>query len=1312
MAGYNELSPDYRSQSFHELYQEIEDASSESTGEELRDIIRGHDIDPDDYILQINKYTDALEKGEDIRTFSEAGTSGATTGRMLGRWAGEALGGVDSLIGGGLGLVSDDAEEYWDNLGNQEFFDPLNNLVGDEVIRDINAAIDPYHDDNTIQGAVEDGIGTLASYLTGAGLVKATRRLVDGGVRKATKNINPKLTKPGADVPMQRVSPGLSSLGRKMKKGAVQGFDFSVAAAFIDDPEENAVNILTDSFPETLDFLKEYKVNPEDPEMRQRFDAFLNNLLVFEGATTILAPFLTVGGKVAIDQFAKAANKIGRMAPEPVKLAVKDISKFGARNFTSRQGIFEEGFNVLSRRDKRKAKVIREIQQTNELLLSTIKAESRGQDRAQIELLLNKFLGGNKKEKEDAIASLQSMGMNDTVSVIQKMRGNIDELSKGIKKYMKPKTGNNPEDTLQGIFEANDGIYLNRAYRTFDDPSWKGLKTLRKEMGKKKSDDIINRVKDHLRNNAKFQKINPNMNETGLQNYVDNLALGFKGEPKAFAKFMNDIYGSGSTNVLKKRGEVPPEIQELWGVYKDPFKNYARTIEKMTSVQVELDFMEEMARALKNRGYTQAVKNAAKKVSGKENLNEPTTKLIRDNERRLLDIEENLGDAGKKRIESFLGKDGATNFSNPLEDLFANTNYKKAVEEGLNFNLRADGALGTMLRTWMKIKAGTQVSQTVLSPTVHGRNIVGNGIMMMANGFMLPVAGKGTKKFYQDISNKIFNMNDDQINKYSNRLLELGITESSVKANIIKQTAGEAFKKGPASIFDKTYKRVGKKIAKIPFDMYQAEDDYFKILHFEKSLGIMKRAYPKLAKRVKDNSLPKSERDAALRELEEMAATRTKDRMPNYGYVPRALKALRAAPLGDFAAFPWETMRTSKNLLVGSIRDIRSGNPELVKAGYKTLGGMTTVGLMGDMLSDYSSQVMGVSPTQRDSINNLGATWEYNIPKIFLSGVEKDKNNRLGIEYLNLGPVDPYEYFKPIARTAINVLQNGDDLTDDDINRAVMSNIDRTFGPYLGTSMITDSLMDVMTGKGTREGDDDWDVIKTVGEGLLEPLTPGFVKFMQRRSQHEKSTEAANKRGYGQAESKYRYTMSDGQSDWLALSGFSPQRFDISANLRRDMMDGNRLNQEASAKFRGIENALSTTADSGFGFRQEQTSENLMGQFIDAQEKRVSAQRTMRNNLENYRSLGLPNTDGYFTDANVTEAMTNEDVRGRGEKVSKELMTLMDRVEVNKFSPYRLPPALSVRSRELLGIPLPIHEMDNLYGSLYDSVLYPEPLED
>ena len=55
--------------------------------------------------------------------------------------------------------------------------------------------------------------------------------------------------------------------------------------------------------------------------------------------------------------------------------------------------------------------------------------------------------------------------------------------------------------------------------------------------------------------------------------------------------------------------------------------------------------------------------------------------------------------------------------------------------------------------------------------------------------------------------------------------------------------------------------------------------------------------------------------DIPERELEELAAARTRDLMPNYALVPKAVKFLRRSPLSDFAAWPAEITRVSKNLL-------------------------------------------------------------------------------------------------------------------------------------------------------------------------------------------------------------------------------------------------------------------------------------------------------------------------------------------------------------------------------------------------------------
>ena len=43
---------------------------------------------------------------------------------------------------------------------------------------------------------------------------------------------------------------------------------------------------------------------------------------------------------------------------------------------------------------------------------------------------------------------------------------------------------------MQAKIDKNLGTYINRSYRAFDDPSWKGLETLKKSLGKEKADKV------------------------------------------------------------------------------------------------------------------------------------------------------------------------------------------------------------------------------------------------------------------------------------------------------------------------------------------------------------------------------------------------------------------------------------------------------------------------------------------------------------------------------------------------------------------------------------------------------------------------------------------------------------------------------------------------------------------------------------------------------------------------------------------------------------------------------------------------------
>ena len=97
--------------------------------------------------------------------------------------------------------------------------------------------------------------------------------------------------------------------------------------------------------------------------------------------------------------------------------------------------------------------------------------------------------------------------------------------------------------------------------------------------------------------------------------------------------------------------------------------------------------------------------------------------------------------------------------------------------------------------------------------------------------------------------------------------------------------------------------------------------------------------------------------------------------------------------------------------------------------GYRRLAGMTVAGTAGEQAMMYSANRLGITPDQRQAIETLGPSYAMGSPKIFLSNVQKDKNNHYGVNYINLGPIDPFSYFKApvklLAKELADITEKG-----------------------------------------------------------------------------------------------------------------------------------------------------------------------------------------------------------------------------------------------------------------------------------------------
>jgi hypothetical protein len=479
--------------------------------------------------------------------------------------------------------------------------------------------------------------------------------------------------------------------------------------------------------------------------------------------------------------------------------------------------------------------------------------------------------------------------------------------------------------------------------------------------------------------------------------------------------------------------------------------------------------------------------------------------------------------------------------------------------------------------------------------------------------------------------------------------------------------------------------------------LYQAEDDYFKIIHFEKTKDYLKKAFP----------------DIAADELDRLAAQRTRDLMPNYNLVPRGFKKLRGAPVGDFLAFPAEMIRVTKNLVKYTLQDLASNNPRLAAEAMKRVGGITVAGIGGDMAADYTQSLFGISDEQKNAVNDLGPSYSANSAKVFLSPFKKINGNVV-VDYVDLGPLDPFEYLKIGGRTlhrAVDKLySDGQEFTRDDAAKLALQLSDQMLGPFLGTSMITEGLLKA-TGYGqdfetpTEMGD----TFTKIAGGAAEIFEPGFIKFLRNRYDFQRAkAKALGEEGItfnsfmadptGSEVYKYGYSAPTGGliSGAAGLTGYDgleeffglkKSRLDLTQGMARNLLP---ITRDIGNTGKYINDRLASY--------ELQSPDQVYDAYIEGQQQKLSKFRKLQASLDAYKAI-------------LQEDFRPELDRGLSQQFSRDLSSevikLINAAEANMFIPDAVSKTMS-NVRFITGAPLPIEEINKVYQGLYGTAIREE----
>ena len=1230
--------------------------------------------------LGINDVKDFLaEKNISFDEFKNANKEFVKAGKKV-RPEGFRIG---RIVAGAVGEAGRDIKDFASTVApktTEAIGSAVSEAIPDKAEKNITAFFDPYMGEG-LGAEVDRALADIGSYLVPGGVV--AKGITKGSkLIKIGKGIGPKAAK-------------LRKMGR-LGKYAVAG-SVGATIAESDIQNENLINVITDAanelgFNKMGGVLEKLATNPDDTKSKQYFDAFINNALLagIIPAGSVLTKPLT--RQKAIEKIAKRKKKIEKKTLQVDSTPTNLFGKIGrglARGFRADRGTDAFTLEKILMRERAGKKSLEEIEGLTQDLQRAV--GKSGVNKSVVEENIQKVL---ELRDADALRFLKT-NAPEVAEIVNKMTKNLKLMRRKIAKKV-------TNEQLDAIYNpVKKKVYLNRSYRIYDDPNF--------------SKDIKD-VPPHVRKGVEDFLRKQGIPEDEIEGAIKELlARGRKGETDfKFADVFGGKtnWGSGTSKTYKKRTELAeksPEVRALWGEVKDPYKNYAKTYEKLSQIESESNFVNDMAKYFRESGLG-VTKEQLLKKGIIDNIDDYSLENVG---------KDSLGKVfGRTRVEDRLipvvdkktGKAKIVKTSpqvlNPLKNLYVNPEYKKFIEEGTDILAPTN----TLMKNWMRYKVTSQTAKTVYNPSTHGRNVLGNAILMIANG-MNPLS-KG-KDSFKAAYKKLTGRTNEELGKRIGRYQELDIVDSGVNQETLRKAAGDVFNYESDKVIDKlgraaTGKGKGNPL-KFTQNLYQVEDDFFKIMHFEKTLDDLKRIFPK---------------GTPIDVIEKEAAKRTRELMPNYGLVGKKLKELRYKSLGDFIVFPAEMIRVSYNLGRRTLKDItgqtadelgiknKEARNELKNMGYRRLAGITMAGTAGEQIMGYTANRLGLTKEEIQAAENLGPSYERGSPKIFLSGVNKDKNNHYGIDYINMGPIDPFNYLKApallVGRELASIAQTGKLKTGTDINiNNLYSSPDfrgafqQALGPFLGPSMATEAIIDALT-LAEEDGMPFSKKISNISQGLLETIIPGGYTMYEKGAKYRKSKELrqnmfnseTGEKGRG-AVTDFDYTIPEvemegflGAARWFGIRG---QRLDITAGMRRQIFPLTRGMDQMpdTAAFMNNPNAPRAGEERNREYRKA---------YLQDQKRRLDYFKRLKRVTDAYDTLGLDYED-------ILSGLSKEFLKNIN---SKDTITKMDYASRNEFLPSFIPKGLIPLAEEYTGGELPYGDIGDIYNQLFNLQIYDE----
>ena len=608
---------------------------------------------------------------------------------------------------------------------------------------------------------------------------------------------------------------------------------------------------------------------------------------------------------------------------------------------------------------------------------------------------------------ENVRAPLFAMKANIT-SLNQRL---LDELPKGvleetlIVKELQPAYGGGVEPravemTLKELMERRLGQYVTDQYKLFDIKGYNPFSFFNKMFGSKRTNQLKqNAVNSLLRDSSFKSDMQQQAKASGrtveeqamiaLENMVAeakerSTTTGVSGRLSQVTREQDSKGASPIGKLLETKGEqMSPELRELFGIYDNPAQLAGVTAAKVAKIAENYAFFNRLLELDATSG---------------EKLFSPTRNGVYQEQ---IDIPDT-----------------------PINGFYTTREMADALRLDKKDELNKFEAFYN--NVFLTAKGMAQAGKTVYSPMAQMRNFTSASMFFMANGHFFGWKDTEWKKTYQSVMSELgakgvsqtgrITFDGKEAQEMYAMLQKLGVVNTNTILGELLSNLEDANRFGINLMSNNQFmywvsekfarknslsqgKVRGSALFKGPTRLYQAADDFWKVLSFFAEANKFKKMFPKnevvqlaeYAKKYKGYTTGTNKYEDIINHI---AAYNVRHTIPNYDYIGRAGQSIRKTPLGNFIAFPIEIVRTGINIADIGRREIQAGNefnkPELKTRGRRRILGLSTMafglpyavaaGFRYTMDNDTEEDEKGLSNEQETELRRLLPDYaKYNI---------------------------------------------------------------------------------------------------------------------------------------------------------------------------------------------------------------------------------------------------------------------------------------------------------------------------------------------